>query len=74
MGIKQVAGLCARFINNEDSFQPPVPVDAAAADRYAQKEATKYLTGYIRGLTAGDPFDRAVGRSLQYGRYMLEVK
>jgi len=45
-----VFGLCARFINEEERFQPLVPMDAVDRDKYAQDRAKLYLEQYVRAL------------------------
>ena len=51
-----VTGLCARFINGADKFQPPPEsrMDEKAADKYSQNKAKKHLEGIILGATNAD--------------------
>jgi hypothetical protein len=58
--LEKTTGLCARFINNDDKYQPPTShkimqiVDSdereKQIDTYSQKEAVKYLKKFIKGL------------------------
>ncbi len=66
--IKNVAGLCARFVNGDAAFQPPLPparlrgpngelteIQAAAADKASQKAAKKWIEALIKSLSGTDP-------------------
>jgi len=58
--LEQTVGMCARFINEDDSFQPP-PSDKIMQikdldkrekeiDDYSQRKAKNWLKRYIKGL------------------------
>ena len=58
--LEQTVGMCARFINEDDSFQPP-PSDKIMQikdsdkrekeiDDYSQRKAKNWLKKYIKGL------------------------
>ena len=51
-----VTGLCARFINGADQFQPPDTshMDEKAIDKYAQAKAKKHLEAIILSATNSD--------------------
>lgn len=58
-----IVGLCARFINSDDQFQPTGVNDPAFADEYSQKQAVKSLELLLRSIGTVDP---AVLRSRGY--------
>ena len=58
--LEQTVGMCARFINEDDIFQPP-PSDKnmqikdtdereKQIDKYSQQKAKNWLKNYIKGL------------------------
>jgi DNA polymerase elongation subunit (family B) len=67
--IHYVVGLCARFINYDDRFQPPGAsyMDSKAIDKFAQARAKTYLTRFVRSLSAED-VDIARSRGAAYKR------
>ena len=58
--LESMLGLCARFINEDEKYQPPSShkimqlkdsdEKEKQIDKYSQDEATKYLKKYIKGL------------------------
>lgn len=53
--IHYVVGLCARFINYDDRFQPPYAesMPSKEVDKYAQLRAKGYLTKFVKSLNSG---------------------
>jgi len=54
--ISYVVGLCARFINSDPRFLPPIPTSYTEKklDEATQKNAKKYLTTFIKSLSNTD--------------------
>ncbi len=52
-----VVGLCARFINYAEQFEPPgaASLDEQALDKKVQDAAVKYLTRFVATLSSEDP-------------------
>lgn len=67
--IHYVVGLCARFINYDDRFQPPGAehMDSKEIDKYSQARAKTYLTKFVRGLNK-ESNDVSKKRSAAYKR------
>lgn len=53
-----VVGLCARFINGEDQFQPANAhtLDEKKIDEEAQKNAKKFLSNYVKSISGESKF------------------
>jgi hypothetical protein len=52
--IHGIVGLCARFINSDDQFQPAGVADPAFADEYSQKQAVKSLELLLKSIGTVD--------------------